>query len=109
MTPHPPLRGPPSPTGEGSFYVRSPEKIIVSVYCLSRDVEAPSPTILRSHARGNYRLRVTFADGLFVGTGGLAAARSTRVLTAAQGCHSFRLCRFATSTVRDEILKQDLI
>ena len=28
-------------------------------------------------ARGNYRLRVTFADGLFVGTGGLAAARST--------------------------------
>ena len=30
---------------------------------------APSPTILRSLVRQNYRLRVTFADGLFVGTG----------------------------------------
>ena len=60
MTPHPPLRGPPSPAGEGYCNVHSPEEIIVCVFRLSRDVGAPSPTKMRSHARGNYRLRVVF-------------------------------------------------
>ena len=72
------LRGPPSPAGEGYCNVRSPEKIIVSVYCLTRDVGAPSPTILRSHARGNYRLRVPFAKNayaFFVTAGGLSGVK----------------------------------